>query len=96
LSQVPKFDDLASLEFNELQQSDIAASMAIVEWIESRGPGSLRRFFDVLRRTSPPAPTRVLPNSLLREQVYEEAFQKACGMSWKAADQAWREWLTSK
>jgi hypothetical protein len=70
--------------------------MGIVEWIESRGPGSLRRFHDVLRKTAPPAPTRVLPNSFDRERVYDEAFKAATGLGWKEADQAWRRWITAK
>lgn len=96
LGQVPAFDELASLQFDEMEPADIAASMAVVEWLGSRGSGALRRFHDVLRKTAPPSPTRVLPNSLLREAVYEEAFQSASGMGWKAADEAWRQWITTK
>lgn len=96
MSELPPFDQLASREFNELESADIAASMAIVEWIESRGEGALRRFHDVLRKTAEPAPVRVLPNAILRERVYQEAFQSAVGMGWKEADAAWRQWITTR
>lgn len=96
LSDLPAFDKLASLQFNELESADIAASMGIVEWLEAQSPGALRRFLDVLRKTAPLAPTRVLPNSFERERVYQEAFQSAAGMGWKEADQAWRRWIASK
>ncbi len=96
IKELPAFDQLASLQFNELESSDIAASMGIVEWLESRGPDALRAFLDVLRRTAPPSPTRVLPSSIDRERVYEEAFKAAAGMGWKEADKAWRQWIASR
>ena len=96
MKELPAFDQLASLQFNELESSDIAASMGIVEWLESRGPDALRAFLDVLRRTAPPSPKRVLSTSGERERVYEEAFKAAAGMGWKEADQAWRQWIASR
>jgi len=96
VKEVPAFDKLASLQFNELESADIAASMGIVEWLESRGPDALRNFHDVLRKNAPPAPARVLSTTGERERMYEAAFQAATGIGWKAADQAWRQWITTK
>ncbi|MBL8859295.1 MAG: hypothetical protein JNL28_12365 [Planctomycetes bacterium] len=96
IADVPAFDRLASLQFDELQGADIAASMGIVQWLDSRGEGSLRKFLDVLRKRAPPSPTRVIPTSLERELVYDEAFKAASGMKWREADRAWREWVARK
>lgn len=96
IGDVPSFDRLASLQFDELQSADIAASMGIVEWLESLGEGTLRKFLDVLRQRAPPSPTRVLPNSVGRLLVYDEAFKAASGMSCQDADRAWREWVAKK
>jgi len=96
LDSIPPFDELAGRQFDELTLPDIAAAMAIVEWLEGRGPGALRRFHDELRQAAPPAPNRVLPNSLLREACYEKAFQAAVKLSWKDADLAWRTWARSR
>jgi hypothetical protein len=96
LDQVPPFDDLASLSFDELEAADIAASMAIVQWIESRGAGALRRFHDELRRRAPPPPQRVIESSAVRLACYEAAFQAAAGLGVREADQAWRAWAASR
>ena len=92
LGQVPQFDDLASLQFGELETADIASAMAIVQWLETRGPGSLRRFHDELRKRAPPQPQRVLDSTALRIACYEAAFRAAAGVGIKEADQAWRAW----
>ena len=92
---IPSFDELAARQFNELTLPDISAAMAIVEWIETHGPGALRAFHDELRKAAPPAPNRVLPNSILREACYEKAFQAAVRLSWRDADAAWRTWFRS-
>lgn len=96
ISEVPAFDELASLQFNELEMSDIAASMGIVQWLESLGPGTLRKFLDVLRKDAPPSPTRVHALSWERDNMYDEAFKAAAGMTRKEADAAWRTWLAKK
>lgn len=96
LDQIPPFDEIAQRAFNELSLSDIAASMAIVEWLESRGEGALRRFHDELKKGAPPPPNRVLPNELLREACYNAAFQAAVKLNWQEADKAWREWFRSR
>jgi hypothetical protein len=96
LVQVPPFDDLASLQFDELESADIAASMAIVDWIESRGPGALRRFHAELRKRAPPQPQRVLENSAQRMVCYEAAFRAAANMGLADADKAWRAWTASR
>jgi hypothetical protein len=93
---IPPFDELAARQFNELTLPDITAAMAIVEWVEGHGPGALRAFHDELRKAAPPAPNRVLPNSLLREACYEKAFQAAVRLSWRDADAAWRTWFRSR
>jgi hypothetical protein len=95
LDQVPPFDDLASLQFDELESADIAASMAIVRWIESRGPGALRRFHDELRRRAPKPPQRVLATSAERLLCYEAAFRAATGLGLVDADATWRSWSTT-
>ena len=94
-NKAPRFDELASRQFTELEPADIAASMAIVEWLESFGPDALRTFLDVLRVGAPPAPTRVWPSVAAREEVYEKAFHAAVKLGTSDADQAWRRWFTS-
>lgn len=96
LGQVPPFDDLASLQFDELETADIAAAMAIVQWIESRGPGALRKFHDELRKRAPPQPQRVLESTAQRYACYEAAFRAATGLGLKEADLAWREWTAKR
>jgi hypothetical protein len=96
LDAIPPFDEIAARQFNELTLPDIAAAMAMVEWIESHGPGALRLFHDELRKAAPPSPNRVLPNALLREAAYEKAFQAAVKRSWKDADAAWRSWFRTR
>ena len=96
LDSIPPFDELASRQFDELSLPEISAAMAIVEWLESRGPDALRAFHDELRKAAPPAPNRVLPNVFLREECYEKAFQAAVKLSWKDADAAWRTWFRSR
>lgn len=96
LPEFPPFDTLAGKQFDELEMPDIAASMGIAQWLESRGPGSLRKFLDVLRKNAPKSPTRVLPQSWDRDRVYNEAFQAAAGVTWKEADAAWRTWIAAK
>jgi len=96
LLQVPPFDDLASLQFDELEAADIAASMAIVAWLESRGPGALRRFHAELRRRAPAQPQRVLETAVQRMLCYESAFRAAANMGLAEADQAWRAWTAKR
>lgn len=93
---IPAFDEIATRQFDELTLPDITAAMAIVEWIEGHGPGALRAFHDELRKAAPPAPNRVLPNSILRGECYDKAFQAAVRLSWKDADAAWRTWFRSR
>jgi hypothetical protein len=96
LAEAPPFDLLATLQFDELETADIAAAMGIVAWLESRGPGALRRFHDELRRRAPPQPERVIVASWEREACYEAAFKAAAGVGWKEADRAWRTWTASR
>jgi hypothetical protein len=84
---------LASLQFTELDGAAIAASMGIVQWLESRGDGALRRFHDVLRKHAPPVPDRVHASPGARLAMYEEAFRAASGLPLEEADKAWRAWL---
>jgi hypothetical protein len=87
------FDRLAQKRFGELGPADVAMSMAIVAWIEQRGPGSLRRFQESLKRSAPRAPQRVQVKTATRQARYDEAFQDAVGMGWRAADKEWRTWF---
>ncbi|MBL8861785.1 MAG: hypothetical protein JNK02_07205 [Planctomycetes bacterium] len=96
LGQVPSFDDLASLQFDELEAADIAAAMAIVQWLESRGPGALRRFHDELRKRAPPQPARVIEHAAARFACYEAAFRAATNLGVLEADRAWREWTAKR
>lgn len=93
LDELPGFDALSSLQFTELDGAAIAASMGIVQWLESRGEGALRQFHDALRRNAPPVPDRVHASPGARRAMYEEAFRAASGMSLEEADKAWRAWL---
>lgn len=96
LGQVPPFDDLASLQFDELETADIAAAMAIVQWIESRGPDALRKFHDELRKRAPAQPQRVLDHVALRIACYDAAFKSATGLGLAEADKTWREWTAKR
>lgn len=92
---VISFDKLCALEFNQLSLLDIAASMTIVEWLESQ-EGALPRFHAALRESQPKAPTRVITEARERLAAYDTAFQAACGLPWRGADQAWREWASAR
>jgi len=96
LEQVPPFDDLASLQFDELETADIAAAMAIIQWIESRGPAALRRFHAELRRHAPASPHRVLDTVSQRFVCYDAAFKSATGLGLVEADKTWREWTAKR
>lgn len=93
LDELPSFDSLSSLQFTELDGAAIAASMGIVQWLESRGDGALRKFHDALRRNAPPVPERVHASPGARRAMYEEAFRAASGLPLEEADKAWRAWL---
>jgi len=91
---VQGFDQLAQLEFATLELVDIAASMAIVEWLQAQKEGAgLRAFHDALRRGAPKSPERVIREGQARQAHYDRAFQAAAGMNWRDADQAWRKWF---
>lgn len=93
LADVVPFGTLAELEFHALQPADIAASMGIIAWLESRGAGSLRKFHDVLRKNAPYSGRRLLPSRAERDRAYDEAFQAAAGLGQDEADRAWRQWV---
>lgn len=93
---VPSFERLASLELGQLELLDIATGMAIAWWLEERDPQALARFHAELRRTQPPAPTRVLTQPRDRQAQYDAAFQSAAGLSFRDADRAWREWFQKR
>jgi hypothetical protein len=93
---VPPFDKLSQLEFGQLELTDIAAGMAIIEWVESNGPDSLRAFHDAVRRTSPQPPFRVIGQSAERQAASDAAFQAATHRTWRQADEAWRTWFLSR
>lgn len=94
LKDVPSFDRLASLQFDELEGPDIAASMGIVEWLESKN--GLAKFHAKLRELAPKPPARVLTETWERERCYDAAFKDAAGIGWREADQAWRAWIGSR
>jgi hypothetical protein len=89
------FDRLAQLEFSQLQLVDIAQSMAIVEWLESR-PGALPAFHKELRARAPAAPARVLTVSKQRQDAYNAAFKAAVGLDYRSADAEWKRWFLSR
>lgn len=96
-NQIPSFDKLSDREFSELDLVDIASSMGIVSWLESRGPDALAKFQAELRRTQPKAPDRILQPRLDRLKVYDQAFKLATGVSgWKEADATWRTWMQTQ
>ena len=94
--QVKPFDKLAQLEFSQLDLLDIAQSMVLLEWIQSRGEEALQRFHRELRRAAPPAPERVIRTGHLRHEAYERAFQAAVGMGFRQADSEWRRWFLNR
>ena len=94
--RVMNFDRLAQLEFHNMELVDIAAGMAIVEWIATHGDGALRKFHKELRKGAPEAPVRVIQNGNERHAVYDAAFQAATGVPWRKADQEWRKWFLSR
>jgi len=87
------FDHLARRQFGELSLIEIAMSMGIVSWLESRGEGTLERFHASLRKSAPRAPQRVLLKGAARQARYDAAFQEAVGSGWRGADRAWRSWF---
>jgi hypothetical protein len=89
-----QFSELVARQFNELELSDITAAMGIVEWLESKD--ALRAFHAELRRAAPRGGMRVIEPAWERDACYEKAFQAAVKMSWKDADQAWRQWFLTK
>lgn len=91
---VPSFDTLCTRQFTELESADIAASMAIVQWLESKN--ALRAFHDALRANAPASPFRVHEKPYERIACYEKAFQAAVKLSTKDADAAWRAWFTNR
>ncbi len=93
---VPSFERLSSLELGQLELLDIACGMAITWWLEERDPAALARFHAELRRTQPPAPTRVISQARDRQAQYDAAFLAATGLSWRDADKAWREWFATR
>jgi len=97
---VPPFDRVAQKQFSDLELVDVAQGMAVLAWLESRqspgGGSALRSFHEVLRRTAPPTPERVITAAGTRNAAYEEAFRKAVGLSLREADQEWRRWLLAR
>lgn len=91
---IPSFDTLCTRQFTELESADIAASMGIVQWLESKN--ALRAFHDELRKHAPTSPLRVHDNPYDRIACYEKAFQAAVKLSTKDADAAWRAWFTNR
>lgn len=94
--QVLYFDKLQQLDFSDLEVVDIATGMGLLEWIDSRGEESLRRFHRVLRSGAPRAPARVIQDGNERTALAERAFQEATGMGWREADRTWRTWFLAR
>jgi hypothetical protein len=94
--QVLPFDRLQQQDFSDLEVIDIATGMALLEWIDSRGEESLRRFHRVLRSGAPKAPARIVEDGNERTALAERAFQEATGMGWREADRAWRAWFLER
>ncbi|MEW6072372.1 MAG: hypothetical protein AB1726_07190 [Planctomycetota bacterium] len=90
------FDKLARREFGQLELLDIAAAMAIVEWLDSQGAGTLLRFHRGLRTGAPRAPLRVLADGRARQEYFDRAFRLAVGLDHRQADEAWRRWLLNR
>ena len=92
------FDKLAQKQIGNLNLLDIAMAMGIVEWLvqlepTQAGEPAVRAFHRVLRARAPAAPLRTLEKGKDRQEVYDRAFRAACGMDWRTADKAWREWF---
>lgn len=92
-ARVPRFDKIAQRSFSELSLLDVAAGMAILEWIASRGEEASARFHAALRTSAPDPPLRVIDAARERQAAYDAAFRAATGLDARAADQAWRAWL---
>jgi hypothetical protein len=91
---VPGFDRLAQKQFGDLELMDVAAGMAIVEWMESLG--GLPAFHAVIRERAPASPRRILEDARELIGMYDAAFEAASGLKMRDADQEWREWLQSR
>ena len=89
--QVPSFDRLSQKQFSDLELMDVAAGMAIVEWLESRR--ALPAFHGVVRETSPASPRRIIASSHERQAAHDRAFEAALGLKWRDADREWRAWV---
>jgi hypothetical protein len=94
-NRIRRFDQIARLEFSQLEMADVAASIAIVEWLEGLGPDALAEFHRELRKGAPPAPQRVIQDGRERQDVYDRAFRAAAGVGFREADETWRRWFLS-
>ncbi len=92
--EIGDFEHLSGLQFNELGLTEIATGMAILEWLESTGPGALGRFH-VAIHVGQPRGSRVDDDVNRRLACYDKAFQAACGKSLLQADQEWRAWVST-
>jgi hypothetical protein len=93
---IPAFDRMAARQLHELELLDIAAGMAILEWLEAQSPGAPGRFHGILRETQPAAPQRVVAEQGPRQAAYDRAFSAAVELDARAADKSWRSWLLAR
>jgi len=90
---VRDFDRLARKEFHDLDLIDVVVGMGVVEWMVAKG--DLTAFHEVIRKSAPAAPQRVLDSVTERKKMYDSAFKAGMKMDMRAADKAWRAWFSS-
>ncbi len=88
------FDRLAQKQFSDLELMDVAAGMAIIEWLEHRN--GLPAFHGVIRERAPASPRRIIEAVHERNAAYDRAFEAATGLGLRDADREWREWLQGR
>ena len=89
---VPSFDVMSQRDYGALELLDIAAGMAMLEWMLEQD-GALPRFHAALRAAAPPAPARLIEAGGERQAAHDRAFQAAVQSDWKTVDEAWRTWF---
>ena len=89
---VPSFDVVSQRDLGALELLDIAAGMAILEWLLEH-EGALPRFHTALRASAPAPPARHLESGVDRRAAYDRAFQAAVQSDWKTVDETWRSWF---
>ncbi|MCE9594656.1 MAG: tetratricopeptide repeat protein [Planctomycetes bacterium] len=95
-SALPTLEKLSLCDSADLGLVELGTGMAILEWIESKGPGALGKFHGELRKGQPRSPERVERDVKKRLATYDAALRAATGEGLVAANKAWKDWFRSR